>query len=93
MNTTIAIVICYTVGIASIVAQPNPDRPDLCQGAYYTEAQGADALHKAAETHNDRASWESRAALIRQGLRAGMQLPDKPAAYAPLSPSATAYGQ
>jgi len=86
MNTTIAIVICYTVGIASIVAQPNPDRPDLCQGAYYTEAQGADALHKAAETHNDRASWESRAALIRQGLRAGMQLPDKPAAYAPLKP-------
>jgi dienelactone hydrolase len=85
MNAGIAFVICCAVGITTGVAQPNPDRPDLCQGAYYTEAEGADALHKAAETHHDRASWESRAALIRQGLRDGMKLPAKPA-YAPLKP-------
>lgn len=85
MNAGITFVICCGVGIATSVAQPNPDRPDLCQGAYYTEVQGAEALHKAAETHHDRASWEARAALIRQGLRTGMKLPDKPA-YASLKP-------
>ncbi|WP_080237474.1 alpha/beta hydrolase family protein [Spirosoma rigui] len=85
MNVGIAFVLCCTVGIATSVAQPNPDRPDLCQGAYYTEAEGAAALHNAAETHHDRASWEQRAALVRQGLREGMQLPAKPA-YAPLKP-------
>ncbi len=59
-------------------AQPNPDRPDLCQGAYYTEAQGAEALRTFASTYHDRTSWEARAHQIRQGLREGMDLPTKP---------------
>jgi len=73
------------VGLSSAVAQPNPDRPDLCQGPYFTEAQGAEALRTFASTYHDRATWEARASLIRQGLREGMNLPEKPA-FAPLVP-------
>ncbi|QIP13654.1 acetylxylan esterase [Spirosoma aureum] len=67
------------------IAQPNPDRPDLCQGAYFTEPQGAEALRTFAGTYHDRATWESRASLIRQGIRDGMSLPKKPQ-FAPLRP-------
>ncbi|GAB3795969.1 hypothetical protein GCM10028819_12770 [Spirosoma humi] len=57
----------------------------MCQGAYFTEAEGAAALQKFAQTYHDRTSWEARAKLIRQGLRDGMQLPEKPK-FAPLQP-------
>lgn len=55
-----------------------PVRSDLCQGAYFTEAQGDSALKAFGQTHHDRASWEKRANLIRQGIRNGMGLPAKP---------------
>jgi predicted alpha/beta-hydrolase family hydrolase len=71
-------IICYWVILIGAMAQPNPDRPDLCQGAYFTEAEGANALKTFASTYHDRATWEVRAALIRQGLRDGMKLPAKP---------------
>ncbi len=57
----------------------------LRQGAFFTEAQGAEALRAVAQTYSDRATWEARAALIRRGLREGMELPDQPA-FAPLQP-------
>ncbi len=76
-------VIGYAMGIMGVIAQPNPEHPDLCQGAYFTEAQGAAALKTFAETYHDRASWEARATLIRQGLRDGMKLPKTPR-FAPL---------
>lgn len=66
-------------------AQPNPARPDLRQGAYFSEAEGAERLRQLAQTYPDRASWEARAVLIRRGLREGMNLPKKPA-FAPLQP-------
>ncbi|MCX6213485.1 acetylxylan esterase [Spirosoma sp.] len=75
----------YVLSTVTAFAQPNPARPDLCQGAYFTEAEGAAALKTFAQTHHDRASWEARAKLIRQGIREGMQLPDKPK-FAPLQP-------
>jgi len=67
------------------LAQPNPDRPDLRQGAYFSEAEGAERLRQLAQSYPDRASWKKRVALIRQGLREGMKLPEKPA-FAPLQP-------
>lgn len=84
MTVRLAILYCFLT-TTGIVAQPNPARPDLCQGAYFTEAEGAAALQTFARTYHDRASWETRANLIRQGLRDGMQLPDKPK-FAPLQP-------
>lgn len=70
------------------VAQPNPKRPgprqgDLRQGAYFSEAEGAERLRQLAQSYPDKRSWEKRAALVRQGLREGMKLPEKPA-FAPL---------
>ncbi|UFH55349.1 S9 family peptidase [Spirosoma sp. KNUC1025] len=85
MKARIVFVICTVLGTISALAQPNPDRPDLCQGAYFTEAQGAEALQTFAKTYHDRATWETRAAMIRKGIREGMQLPDKPK-FAPLQP-------
>lgn len=85
MKAALAVVIYFAIGIAGALAQPNPDRPDLCQGAYFTEAQGTDALRAFAKTYHDRTTWETRAALIRRGIRDGMNLPDKPR-FAPLQP-------
>ena len=77
--------ICLAVSIASALAQPNPDRPDLCQGAYFTEAQGSEVLRTFARTYHDRPTWEARATLIRKGIREGMNLPVTPQ-FAPLQP-------
>ena len=85
MTARIVFLLSYAMSIASAIAQPNPARPDLCQGAYFTEEQGASALKTFANTYHDRASWEARAALIRKGLREGMNLPDTPK-FAPLQP-------
>ncbi|CCH00731.1 Acetyl xylan esterase [Fibrella aestuarina BUZ 2] len=73
-----------------VQAQPNAVRPDavrsdLRQGAYFTEAEAAQRLTDTARTYPTRTAWEKRATLIRQGIRAGMNLPDKPA-FAPLKP-------
>lgn len=66
-------------------AQPKPDRPDLRQGAYFSEPDGAKALEQCGQLYTDKASWEKRAAQIRKGIREGMKLPEKPA-FAPLNP-------
>ncbi|CAN5182452.1 hypothetical protein BH09BAC4_BH09BAC4_36120 [soil metagenome] len=85
MNVRLCLISCYVLITAGVVAQPNPERPDLCQGAYFTEAEGADALRSFAKTYHDRASWETRAAMIRKGIRDGMNLSGKPN-FAPLKP-------
>lgn len=50
----------------------------LCQGAYFTEAEGKAALLAFARTYSDKAGWEKRAALIRQGLITGGELQNFP---------------
>jgi len=60
-------------------AQYNTDTANLCRGAYYTEAQ-AIKVHKAfAETYHDKATWQKRAAVIRQGILNGAELTNMPA--------------
>ena len=85
MTIRLFLTVSYVAAALSARAQPNPARPDLRQGAYFTEAQGAETLQTFAKTYHDRASWEARAALIRKGIRDGMNLPDKPK-FAPLQP-------
>jgi len=58
--------------------QPNPARPDLCQGSYYTEEQAVRVLQDLATQYHDRASWEQRAALIRRGILEGAELEHMP---------------
>ncbi len=71
--------------VPASMAQPNPLRPDLCQGAYFTEAEGAAALQTFSRSYHDRPTWVARANQIRQGIREGMQLPERPA-FVPLVP-------
>ncbi|XWW45356.1 acetylxylan esterase [Fibrella sp. USSR17] len=66
-------------------SQPNPARPDLRQGAYYSEEEGARRLAETAQTYLTRAAWEKRAKLLRSGLTDGMELPARPD-FAPLKP-------
>ncbi len=48
--------------------------PMLCQGAYYTEAEGKASLEKFAATYADKAGWEKRANMIREGIIRGGEL-------------------
>jgi uncharacterized protein len=76
----------FTLLVAQVaLAQPNPASTDLRQGAYYSEIEAARRLADTARTYPTRADWERRAALIRQGLRNGMNLPSRPN-FAPLRP-------
>lgn len=46
----------------------------LCQGAYFTKAEGEAALKQFASTYDDQASWEKRAERIREGIWEGLGL-------------------
>jgi dienelactone hydrolase len=50
----------------------------LCVGAYWTEDEANLKMKEFASTWHDRASWEQRAAMIRQGIIEGMQLGKMP---------------
>jgi len=50
----------------------------LCQGEYWTEDQANVMMKKFAGEWNDVASWEKRAAVIKQGIIHGMQLDKMP---------------
>lgn len=58
---------------AGLWAQSAPGS-NLCQGQYYSEAEGKAALERFATTYHDRISWEKRAERIRQGIREGAGL-------------------
>ncbi len=59
-------------------AQFNPEKPDLCQGAFYTEDQARQVHQELAQLHHDKTSWETRAAQIRQGILEGSLLAKAP---------------
>lgn len=63
----------YTDAMAQAV-----DTSMLCQGRYYTEAEGKAALESFATTYHDRKSWEKRADRIRQGIIEGARLNQLP---------------
>ncbi|MDB5328539.1 MAG: acetylxylan esterase, partial [Phycisphaerales bacterium] len=58
--------------------------PALRQGSFFKEAQGAAELAANEKTYGDLAGWQKRAALLRQGLRDGMDLAATPT-LAPLT--------
>ncbi len=80
------LLLCGGLCVSQITAaQPNSARPDLRQGAYYSEPEAAQRLSDTARTYPSLTDWKKRAALLRKGLREGMELPDRPA-FAPLKP-------
>tara|TARA_Y100001972_G_scaffold126366_1_gene179931 strand:- start:521 stop:1678 length:1158 start_codon:yes stop_codon:yes gene_type:complete len=52
----------------------------LCQGHYWTEAEGNMMMKEFASKWDGQASWEKRAAVIREGIVKGMQLDKMPKA-------------
>jgi hypothetical protein len=83
MISKLSILILIALPVAMIpysrgFSQPNPARPDLCQGNYYTEEQAARVLQQLAGQYHERASWEPRAELIRQGIIEGAELQHMP---------------
>lgn len=66
----IMIVLCATyTGMAQ-----NEKQTNLCVGAYYTEAQGAENLIKLKETYKTKEAWLKRAEIIKQGILEGADL-------------------
>ncbi|HEX5171825.1 MAG TPA: acetylxylan esterase [Cyclobacteriaceae bacterium] len=63
-----------TLGMNAVGQQPN-----LCVGAYWTEDEANKMMKTFASEWHDKASWEARAAVIRQGIINGMQLAKMPA--------------
>lgn len=57
-----------------ILAQPNPLKPNLCQGPYFTEAEAVKVHQAFAKTYSDKSSWQKRAEKIKLGIVKGAEL-------------------
>ena len=70
--------IILTILFSSILtmanAQFNPEKPELCQRAFYTEEQAVTVHQDLAKLYSDKASWEKRAALIKKGILDGAEI-------------------
>ena len=62
------------LAVPAAFAQLDAAHSDLCQGNYYTEPQAAQVLHNLQFLYHDRATWQQRAILIRQGILDGAEL-------------------
>ncbi|WP_435356868.1 alpha/beta hydrolase family protein [Emticicia sp. SJ17W-69] len=57
-------------------AQYNPEKPDLCQGKFFTEEDAKNLHADFAKRYSDKKSWEKHAKEIRQGILDGAELSD-----------------
>jgi hypothetical protein len=57
-------------------AQFNPEKPELCQGKFYTEAQAKTLHADFAKRYSDKKTWQKHAKEIRQGILEGAELSD-----------------
>ena len=65
----------FIMGILQVsFAQFNPEKPNLMQRAFYTEAQAVTVHQDLAKLYSDKESWEKRAALIRKGILDGAEI-------------------
>jgi len=74
------IVVFFVLMTPRIFAQPDPAKPGLCQGAYYSEEQAAKVLKALSAVYQDKDGWKIRAAMIRQGILDGAELNHMPRA-------------
>ena len=84
MNKTIlSLLIIFVWGLGA--PEVSGQSAELCQGHYYTEAEGAAKLASLRERMRTAADWEQRADSIRAHVREGMELDNLPA-RSPLNP-------
>ena len=65
----------FFIGVFHVVfGQFNPEKPNLCQRAFYTEAQAVTVHQDLAKLYSDKKTWEKRAALIKKGILDGAEI-------------------
>ena len=57
-----------------IYAQPNAEKPNLRQGAYYTEAEAVSNHNIFAKSYSDKTTWQNRAEKIKAGILKGAEI-------------------
>lgn len=73
MKRILSVLILMSIYSTSF-AQFNPEKPELMQRAFYTEAQAVTVHQDLAKMYNDKNSWEKRAAMIRKGILDGAEI-------------------
>lgn len=58
----------------NLFAQFNPQKPDLCQGAFFTVEEGVKFHQELAQKVPDSLAWAKRRVLIKQGILDGAEL-------------------
>jgi uncharacterized protein len=60
--------------VQNLLAQYNPQKPDLCQGKYFSEEEGVKFHEELILKTPDSLAWANRRALVRQGILDGAEL-------------------
>ena len=77
--------LCITVSFAPLGQAQTNDKPTLCQGLYYSEAEAVEQLKRIAATHSNLSEWKARAAAVQQQILTGAKLSPLPK-HTPLNP-------
>lgn len=64
----------FFLSSVSVFAQFNPQKPDLCQGHYFTEKQAKKFHKQLSKNYHNQAEWEARANHIREGILEGLEI-------------------
>ena len=64
----------FTSIFQTAFGQFNPEKPNLCQRAFYTEAQAVTVHQDLAKLYTDKKTWEKRADLIKKGILDGAEI-------------------
>ena len=72
MKSWWTLVFCSLYAILN--AQYNPDKPNLCQGQFYTPEQAKAKLNELSSLYEDASTWEAHAARLRQGILDGAEI-------------------
>lgn len=74
MKAPLVFFILFLIIPQLIFSQPNPNKPNLRQGKYYTEEEAIKIHQDFAKNYSDKKSWEKRAQMIRKGILEGAEV-------------------
>ena len=74
MNRKVFLLILTALSFTFVGSAQNEKDGNLCVGAYYTEAEGAENLLKLKESYKTREDWLKRAQIIKHGILEGADL-------------------
>ena len=69
-----SLTLAFLLIVQVIYGQFNPEKPDLCQGKFYTEEDAKNLHADFAKRYSDKKNWEKHAKEIRQGILDGAEL-------------------